>query len=123
MKYLKQFSIILLISFLGEILHACLPLPVPASIYGMVLLFAALAAGIVPHDAVKDAGHFLITVMPVMFIPAGVGIMTSLGLLREVLLPYAVIVAASTFLVMGVSGLVTQALLRHEAGRKEGKDA
>ena len=30
MKYIKQFSIILLISFLGEALHALLPLPIPA---------------------------------------------------------------------------------------------
>ena len=41
MKYIKQFFIILLISFLGEALHALLPLPIPASIYGIVLLFAA----------------------------------------------------------------------------------
>ncbi len=121
MKYLKQFSIILLISFLGEGLHALIPLPVPASVYGMLLMLLALATGLIPHEAVKDAGHFLIEIMPVMFIPAGVGIMTSLGVLRSVLVPYAVIVVVSTFLVMGVSGLVTQGLLRLEARRKGGK--
>lgn len=45
MKHLRQFLIILFFSFLGEGLKALLPLPVPASIYGLVLLFAALELG------------------------------------------------------------------------------
>ncbi len=73
MKHLKQFLIILLFSFLGEGLKALLPLPVPASIYGLVLLFAALELGIIKLSAVEDAGKFLIEIMPVMFIPAGGG--------------------------------------------------
>ena len=56
MKYLKQFFLIILISFIGEILHAVIPLPIPASIYGIVLLFTGLMTGIVPLKAVKDAG-------------------------------------------------------------------
>ena len=64
MKHLKQFLIILLFSFLGEGLKALLPLPVPASIYGLVLLFAALELGIIKLSAVEDAGKFLIEIMP-----------------------------------------------------------
>ncbi len=79
MNYLKQFLIILSISFIGEILKAALPLPVPASIYGMAILFACLATGIIRLEAVRDAGKFLIETMPVMFIPAGVGLMASWG--------------------------------------------
>ena len=44
MRYLKQFTIILTISLLGEVLHYITPLPVPASIYGLLLMLAALAA-------------------------------------------------------------------------------
>lgn len=77
MKHLKQFLIILLFSFLGEGLKALLPLPVPASIYGLVLLFAALELGIIKLSAVEDAGKFLIEIMPVMFIPAGAGLVES----------------------------------------------
>ena len=44
MRYLKQFTIILTISLLGEVLHYIIPLPVPASIYGLLLMLAALAA-------------------------------------------------------------------------------
>ena len=76
MKYLKQFLIILVISFIGEVLKALLPLPVPASIYGMVILFVCLVTGVIRLDAVKETGRFLIEIMPVMFIPAGVGLMS-----------------------------------------------
>lgn len=74
MKYLIQFLIILAISFAGEVLHIVLPLPVPASIYGMVLLFVLLLTGALKVNQVKDVGKFLIEIMPVMFIPAGVEI-------------------------------------------------
>ena len=75
MKYLRQFLIILGISFVGELLKVLLPLPIPASIYGMVILFIGLLTGWIPLDAVRDAGKFLIEIMPVMFIPAGVALM------------------------------------------------
>ena len=81
MKYLRQFGLILLFSFLGEALRALIPLPVPASIYGMALLFLALAAGM-PLSAVEDTGDFLIEIMPVLFIPAGVGVLGCWGELK-----------------------------------------
>ena len=77
MKLLMQFLIILAISFLGEILKYLLPLPVPASIYGMVILFIGLLTGLIPLNSVRSAGKFMIEIMPVMFIPAGVGLMSS----------------------------------------------
>lgn len=75
MKYLKQFSIILFISLLGEILHSIVPLPMPASIYGLAILFTALSTGIIPLEEVRETGRFLIEVMPLMFIPAAVGLL------------------------------------------------
>ena len=80
MKYVKQFLIILLISFIGEGLNYLIPAPVPASIYGMVILFVCLCTKVVKLDDVKDTGMFLIEIMPLMFIPAGVGLMKSWGL-------------------------------------------
>ena len=61
MKYLKQFLIIIAISMIGEILKYLLPLPVPASIYGMVILFVGLMTGIIKLESVREAGKFLIT--------------------------------------------------------------
>lgn len=118
MKYIKQFSIILLISFLGEALHALLPLPIPASIYGIMLLFAALALKIIPVSAVKDVSTFLLEIMPMLFIPAAAGLLEAWGILKPNLAAYIVITLVATVAVMAVSGLVTQFLVRK--GKKNG---
>ena len=54
MKFIKQFSIILLITFLGELLHILIPLPIPASVYGLVLMLIALRSGLVKVEHVKE---------------------------------------------------------------------
>ena len=114
MKFLKQFSIILFISFLGEILHMLIPLPVPASVYGLVLMLAALVTGILKLGQVRETAAFLIEIMPVMFIPAGVGLMESWSSLQPVWLPVILITILTTVLVMAVTGKVTQAMIRKE---------
>lgn len=122
MKFLRQFMIILAISFIGEVLKYIVPLPIPASIYGLVILFIALETGIMKISAVKDTAKFLIEIMPLMFIPAGVGLLESWGVLQPVLLPVAVITVVSTIIVMGVSGVVTQAVIRKEKKAKAAKE-
>ena len=120
MKYVKEFGIILIVSLVGELLNYFLPLPVPASIYGLVLMLALLMTGALKLDAVEDAGKFMIEIMPVMFIPAGVGLMESWGELKAVLVPVLVITLVSTIVVMVVSGRVTQAVIRLEKKQKGG---
>ena len=117
MKYLKQFAVILTMTFLGEVLHLLLPLPVPASIYGMVLLLISLMTGIIKLEQVRETGTFLIEIMPIMFIPAGVGLLDSWRSLRPILIPVLVITVVSTIFVMGISGKVTQFVIRKERRR------
>lgn len=119
MKYLKQFGIILLLSFMGEILHELLPLPVPASIYGIVLLFLCLEFRVIPASAVKEASSFLIEIMPVMFIPAAVGLIDSWETIRGELVSYAVITAVSTVAVMAVSGRAVQAVMKRSKAKEQ----
>lgn len=104
---MKQLGVILVISLAGEVLNHLIPLPVPASIYGLLLMLAALCLKIVRVSDVKETAVFLIEVMPMMFIPATVGLMTAFDILRPHLLAYVVIIVSTTFLVMAVSGLVT----------------
>lgn len=113
MKYLKQFLIILAISLIGEVLKAVLPLPVPASIYGMVILFVCLMTGVIKLEAVKETGKFLIEIMPVMFIPAGVGLMSSWGVLKPMFVPVGVVTVVVLVAVMAVTGRVSQAVIKH----------
>lgn len=112
MKYLKQFCLILLISFAGEIANHFIPLPIPASIYGIVLLFLCLELKLIPLEAVKDTGKFLIEIMPIMFIPAAAGIIDVWSIIKPSIVEYAVIMMVSTIAVMAASGLVTQLVIR-----------
>lgn len=121
MKYVRQFGVILLLSFIGEILHVVLPLPIPASIYGIILLFCCLEFKIIPVSAVKETSVFLIEIMPVMFIPAAVGLTESWQMIKQDFVPYVVITVLTTFFVMAVSGIVVQKMIRYaeQKGRKK----
>ena len=114
MKYLRQFLIILLLSFLGEVLNRILSFPIPASVDGLVLMLIALCTGILKVDQVKEASDFLIEIMPIMFIPAAAGLVESWGVLKPVILPVGVITVVTTVVVMAVTGLVTQGMIRKE---------
>lgn len=114
MKYMKQFCLIMFISFLGEVLHHCLPLPIPASIYGLVILFAGLMTGVVKLSHVEETGRFLIEIMPLMFIPAAVGLLESWGILAPIWIPIIGITLITTVIVMIVSGKITQFVIRLE---------
>ena len=113
MKYLRQFLLILLISFIGELLHEVLPLPVPASVYGFAILFIGLLSGVIKLAHVKDTGKLLIEIMPVMF-----GLLESWPQLSPIGVPVAIITLVSTVVVMIISGKITQFVIHKEAQRK-----
>lgn len=104
--------IILAFSFLGEVLHQVLPLPIPASVYGLVFMLAALMTGVLKLHQVKEASAFLIEIMPVMFIPAAAGLIDSWGILQPVIVQIGIITVVTTVFVMAVTGLVTQGIIR-----------
>lgn len=111
MKYIKQFLLILAFSFLGELLSAWVPLPVPASIYGLILLFLALRGGLVRLEQVEKTGNFLISLFPLLFIAPVVALLDCWTLVKCQLLPILVIIVVSTAVVFLVSGVLTQRML------------
>ena len=119
LRYLRQFLVILAFSFAGEALRALLPLPIPASVYGLALLLVCLCLGLVKVEQVKSAADFLLEIMPVLFIPSVVGLMDLWDVLRSVLLPAVVIAVASTFVVLAVTGYTAQWMLRRRGGGKD----
>lgn len=110
MKYIKQLFIILAFSLAGELLQALIPLPIPASIYGFVLLFTALCAGLLSPEKISATAEFLIAVMPVFFVAPVVNILACYDVIAPQLVPVCVIVTVSTILVFGIAGFVTQRL-------------
>lgn len=114
MKFLRQFLIIASISFAGEVLKYLIPLSIPASVYGLVILLVLLLTGVLKVEQVKEAADFLVEIMPVMFIPAAVGLLDSWGVLQPILLPVTVITVVTTVAVMIAAGWTTQGIIRHQ---------
>ncbi len=117
MKYMKQLLIILAFTGVGEALAYLIPIPVPAAIYGLVLLLAALGTGILKTEQVKDAADFLISIMPILYVPICVRILEYWGVISQNAAAIVSVTVVSTFLVFAVSGLVTQRIMK----KKEGK--
>lgn len=120
MIYIRQFGIILGITFLGELLNFFIPLPIPASIYGLVLMLVLLSTKLISLNQVKEAGNFLIEIMPLMFIPAAAGILVSWEMLKSILIPLIIITIITTVIVMVVTGKITQSVLN--SGLKKRKE-
>lgn len=119
MKFLRQFMIILLLSFLGEVLKMFIPLPIPASVYGLVLMLVCLMTGVLKTSQVKGAAFFLIEIMPVMFIPAAAGLIDSWGVLRPLIVPIMIITVVITVFVMAVTGRVAQMIAQKRGIKNE----
>lgn len=112
MKYLTQFLIILGFTLTGEVLQRIIPLPIPASVYGLLLLFLALCFGLIKLEQVKETGAFLTSILPILFVSPAVGIVEDWGLIRDDLIPILLLLVASTVLTFGISGRIAQALLK-----------
>lgn len=117
MKYLSQFSIILGFTLAGEALQRLLPLPIPASVWGLALLFSALCLKLVRLDQVKEAGGFLTSILPILFVGPTMGIAEYMELLSGRLLPIALVILSTTVLTFGISGRIAQA-----CAKKGGED-
>ena len=112
MKYIKQLTIIITISLLGEVLSQVLPFSIPASVYGLFLMLAALMTKIIKVEHVKETSDFLMDIMPIMFVPASVGLMVSWGLLKEILIPALIVSIPGTLIVMVVSGKTVDGIMK-----------
>ncbi len=119
MKFMKQMSIILVVSLLAEFLEYLIPLPIAASIYGLILMLIGLMTGVIRLEKVERAADGLVEIMPLMFIAPAVGIMTSVETLKSMMLPLIGACLVSTVIVMAVTGLVSQSIIRRSGqGRK-----
>lgn len=123
MKYIRQLFIILSVSLTGQLLEEFIPIPVSASIYGLILMLAGLVTRVIPLEKVEGAADFLLDIMPIVFIPPTVAIMTGVEAVKEMLLPLCVISVVSTLLIMVVTGRVSQHIIVRESagGRMEKK--
>ncbi|ERI95590.1 LrgA family protein [Clostridiales bacterium oral taxon 876 str. F0540] len=110
MKFLRQFAIILVICFAGEALHRFLRLPIPGSVIGMILLLLGLTSGIIKLKHIEETSDFLLNHLAFFFVPAGVGIISSLDVMKGNWIPIFTIILISTIVVMVTTGITVQLL-------------
>lgn len=121
MRYVIQLFIIICFSFAGELLHRVLPFPIPASIYGIILLFSALELRVLKVEHIREVSTTLIISMPVMFVPPAVGLINTWDNIKNNWPEYLLITFASTFVVMAVAGWTTQRLIQWRRYRRTQK--
>lgn len=121
MKYIRQILVILLFSTIGELIYYFLPFPIPGNIYGMIALFLSLCLGIVKIEQIKGVGRFLLDLMPILFIPSAVGIISQFDQIKKIWIQVIAVTITTTIITMGVTGLATQAIIRVNK-RKEADD-
>ena len=119
MKYAYQVMIIGGISLAGELLNYLLPLPVPASVYGMLLLLICLCTKVIKLDQIQKTADFMLVAMPLVFVGPGVALMESFGLMKDSLLGILIISVLSTMVVMVLTGLIAQTLVRRKRDKED----
>lgn len=112
MKYIKQFTILVTACFIGEILHRIIPLPIPASIYGLVLMFLALEFKIMPLSVVEETSDYLLEIMPLLFVPSTVGLIVAWPIIKKYALAFILVGVLGTTFTFFVTGRLTQFVIR-----------
>ena len=111
MKLLKELAIYFGITFISEIIAKLLPINIPPSIIGIVILFVLLELKVLKTEDVEMTGDYLIKIMPILFVPAGVGLIKYLDVLKIVAVPMVFVITLSTAIIMTAVGVVTHKLV------------
>lgn len=112
MKLLRQSAILLLIIFIGEVLNRVFKIPIPGSVIGMIILLIALLTGIVKLSHIEEISNFLLDHLAFFFIPAGVGLLSILGVIKDSWYLILLLSLLTTIIVMAITGLIVQYLKR-----------
>ena len=120
MKYIHQFLIIITISFMGELLSILLPLPIPASVYGLIIMLICLFTKIIKLNQIEDVANWLIIIMPLLFVPSAVSLIYVADTLLQDILIISVITLVSTIIVMVVTGKIAQLIIERKEQNKNG---
>lgn len=122
-QYLRSFILIYICLYAGIAIASLLPITIPGSIIGMLILFVLLSLQILPAKWVKPSCHLLIRYMALLFVPIGVGVMQYVDVIKQQFGPVVVSCFISTLVVFVVVSLSSQLVHgeRKIVGENEGK--
>ena len=124
MKFFNQIGILLGIWAAGEFISQLIKnvINIPGSIIGMIILFVLLESKILDESKIKDVADFFLANMSLFFIPAGVSLIESLGLIKENAILLLLCILIINVLVMIGSGRSVDLMIKLKE-RKEKKEA
>ena len=119
MKLFREAIIILGIYLLGEFISQVLSLPIPGNILGMIILLVLLWTKVVKLEQIETISNFLLDHLAFFFIPAGVGLMTSVGIIKDSWLKLIIVCILTTIIIIASTGLIVQYITRKTKKRGE----
>ncbi|HDB3885022.1 TPA: antiholin-like murein hydrolase modulator LrgA [Staphylococcus aureus] len=110
--FFHQVIVIALVLFVSKIIESFMPIPMPASVIGLVLLFVLLCTGAVKLGEVEKVETTLTNNIGLLFVPAGISVVNSLGVISQA--PFLIIglIIVSTILLLICTGYVTQIIMK-----------
>lgn len=120
MESLKQFSVILIILFSGQIIQQKTSIPIPGTVLGMIILLFLLMTRIIKVEKIERITNILLEHLTLFFVPVSVGIINVFDKIKDTWLPLLIIIFVSTLVVMIVTGLTIQILNKHTDKSKKG---
>lgn len=124
MKIFNQLGIILGIWAGGEIISSLFKsiINIPGTIIGMIILFLFLQFKVIKEDTIKEVTDFLLNNMAIFFVPAGVSLIQSLGLITENIVVLILCITVATIIIMFVTGKTVDFMIRKSYMKVENND-
>ncbi|MGQ9008957.1 antiholin-like murein hydrolase modulator LrgA [Bacillus stercoris] len=109
--FLTQAFIFAVIMLVSNMIAAIVPIPIPASVVGLVLLFLLLCLKVIKLEQVETLGTSLTSLIGFLFVPSGISVMNSLGVMQQYGLQIVLVILLATIILLGATGLFSQLIL------------
>ncbi|MER0466940.1 antiholin-like murein hydrolase modulator LrgA [Bacillus cabrialesii subsp. cabrialesii] len=120
--FLTQAFIFAVIMLVSNMIAAIVPIPIPASVVGLVLLFLLLCLKVIKLEQVETLGTSLTSLIGFLFVPSGISVMNSLGVMQQYGLQIVLVILLATIILLGATGLFSQMILSLSGKRKTEAD-
>ncbi len=113
MRILNQLGIIFGILGVGEIISSLFSnfITIPGSIVGMIILFLLLQFKVIKEETIKDVADFLLSNMAIFFVPAGVSLINSFGLIKDNMMILILSGTIATIIIMLATGKTVEFMI------------
>lgn len=116
MKVVRELGVVMAILYLAHVIQVAFSLPIPSTVLGMIILLIALLSGLVKIDMIENIAPFSMEYLTFLFIPGGVGLISSLDLIADTWLQILILIILTTVIVIAVTGLTVQLLDKKNNG-------